>query len=85
MASSIAQWLAYLRPDPAAPGSIPSFTGILSDQKIIDVAEAIQWRRLKESERWLENVDRTHQYWQVAIQYYKKRKLMIRDFLKSPA
>ena len=72
MAGSIAQWLAYLRPDPAAPGSIPSFTGILSVQKIIDVAEAIPWRRLEESERWLENVDRTHQYWQVAIQHYNK-------------
>ena len=85
MASSIAQWLAYLRPNPAAPGSIPSFTGILSDQKIIDVAEAIQWRRLEESERWLENVDRIHLLLASGNPVLQERKVMIRDFLKSPA
>ena len=48
---SIAQWSAYLLPDPAAPGSIPSVAD----------AEVNQRRWLEESGQWLENVDQTHQ------------------------
>ena len=50
---SMAQWLAYLLPDPAALGSIPSIP-------IIDIVVVNQQRRLHESGLWLENFDRTH-------------------------
>ena len=43
------QWLAYLLPNPAAPGSIPSIPKKFSEEKIVDVAG-----------QWLENVDWTH-------------------------
>ena len=56
---SIAQFLVYLLPDPAAPGSFPSKK--ISEEKIIDVAEVNQWRWVEESEQWVENVDQTHQ------------------------
>ena len=39
---SIAQRLAFLLPDPAAPGSIPSVTKKNSDEKIVDIAEVDQ-------------------------------------------
>ena len=47
----MSQWIAYLLPDPAAPGSIPS---------VPDVAEGNQQRCSEESEQWLENVERNH-------------------------
>ena len=50
----IAQWLAYLLPDPAALGSIHSVP------KIVDIAEVNQQCCLEESGRWLENFDLTH-------------------------
>ena len=50
MGGIIAQWLAYLRPDPAAPGSIPR----------LGLAEVNQQQWLDESGQCLENVDRTH-------------------------
>ena len=33
---SVAQWLAYLLPDPGALGSIPSFPDIVSEEKIAE-------------------------------------------------
>ena len=45
--------------DPAAPGSIPSFTKIIFEE-IFDVAEVYQWRCLEERGEWLKNVDLTH-------------------------
>ena len=39
----------------SAIASEPNFRG-----KIVDVAELNEWHCLKESEQWLENVDRTH-------------------------
>ena len=56
---SVAQWLAYLLPDPAALGSIPSITKKNSDEKNVGVAEVNQRRGMEESEQWLENVDWT--------------------------
>ena len=47
-------------PDPTAPGLNPSVPEIFSEEKIIDVAEVNQRRRLEESGQWLESVDRTH-------------------------
>ena len=41
-------------------GSIPSFPQKISEEKIVNIAEVNQWRRLEESETWLENVDWTH-------------------------
>ena len=41
-------------------GSIPSFPQKISEEKIVNIAEVNQRRRLEESETWLENVDRTH-------------------------
>ena len=35
----MAQWLAYLLPDPAAVGSIPNITKDFSEENIINVAE----------------------------------------------
>ena len=58
---SIAQLLAYLLPDLAAPGSMPSITQKISEEKIVDVAEVNQWRSSEESGQWLENVDPTYQ------------------------
>ena len=49
----MAQLLAYLLPDPAALGSIPSIP-------IIEIVEVNQQRWLHDSGLWLENVDRTH-------------------------
>ena len=42
------------------PGLNPSVPEIFSEEKIIDVAEVNQRRRLEESGQWLESVDRTH-------------------------
>ena len=39
---SIAQWLAYLLPDPVKLGLIPSAHKKISEEKIADVAEAYQ-------------------------------------------
>ena len=50
----IAQWLAYLLPGLAAPGSIP---GNILVVKIVDNNEGNQQHCLEESEQWLENVD----------------------------
>ena len=54
---SIAQWLAYLLPDPAALGSIPSITKNISEEKNVDVAEVNQRHGMEERGQWLENVD----------------------------
>ena len=56
---SIAQWLAYLLPNSAAPGLIHNVPKFL-DEKIVDGDEINQCRCLEESEQWLENVDWTH-------------------------
>ena len=53
---SVAQWLAYLLPDPAALGSIPSNTKKFSEEIFHDN----QWCCLEESGHWLDNVDQTH-------------------------
>ena len=42
MGGSIAQWLAYLLPEPAAQGSIPIIPEIFSEEKNVDVAEVNQ-------------------------------------------
>ena len=57
---SIAQWLAYLLSDPAAPGSILSILRKNSKEKIDNIDQVHQWHYLEESRPWLENVDRTH-------------------------
>ena len=57
---SIAQWLAYLLPDPAAPGLIPSNPEIVSDENIVGVAQVNQRSCLDESGQWLENNAQTH-------------------------
>ena len=41
----------------AAPGSSPSIPKILSEEKIIYVADVNQWHWLEESGQWLENVN----------------------------
>ena len=46
---SIAQWLAYLLPDPDAPGLIPSILTKISDEKIINIAEVNQQHWFEES------------------------------------
>ena len=51
---NIAQWFAYLLPDPAAPGLIPSIAKNISEEKIVDVPEAHHQRRLEESGEWLD-------------------------------
>ena len=53
----IAHWLAYLLPDPAAFGSIPSIPKKISEEEIIDTAQVNQQRWLEESGLWLENLD----------------------------
>ena len=60
MGGSISQWLAYLLPDPAAPGSIPSIPLKFSEEKVFDIAEVNQRRWLEECGHWLENVDQTY-------------------------
>ena len=40
-----------------APGAIPSVPKKISDEKCVNVAEVYQWRCLKESGQWFENVD----------------------------
>ena len=60
-AGSLAQLLAYLIPDLAAPGSIPSVPKKFQRKKIVDVGEVNQQRSSEESGEWLENVDQTHQ------------------------
>ena len=50
----------YLLPYAVAPGLIPSIHEFFSEEKVVNVAEIKQWRCLKESGQWLENVDRTH-------------------------
>ena len=57
---SIAQWLAYLLPDPADRGLIPSVPKKIKRKKFINVAEINQQRCLEESGQWLENVDQIH-------------------------
>ena len=56
----MAQWFAYLLPDPAGPGLIPSFPDIFSEEKIGSAAKVNQQRCFEESGQWLENVDQTH-------------------------
>ena len=57
---SIAKWLTYLYPDPAALGLIPSIPKKLSVGNNVNSSEVNQRRHLEESEQWLENVDQTH-------------------------
>ena len=56
---SIAQRLACLLLDPAAPAMILSVLKTFSEEKIVDVVEVNQLRCLEESGLWLENVDQT--------------------------
>ena len=56
----LAQKLAYLLLDPAAPGSIPCGPKIFSEEKIVNITEVNQRHCLEESGQWLENVDQTH-------------------------
>ena len=58
--ASIAQWLAYYIPDPAAQSSIPSIPQNILEEKFVDTAEVNQPRYLEESGQRLENVDSTH-------------------------
>ena len=51
----IAQWLAFLHPDPA--GLIPSIPKEIFIAEFFVVAEVNQWRCLEESGQWLENDD----------------------------
>ena len=53
MWGSIAQWLAYLLPDPAATDSIPSIPDIFWEEKIVKVAKVNQWPCIEESGQWL--------------------------------
>ena len=55
LGGSIAQTLAYLLPDPAAPGLIPNVPQKISEEKIVN-----HERCSGESGQWLENVDRSH-------------------------
>ena len=55
MDGSIAPCLAFLFPDPAVPGLIPSIPQI-SEEKVVNVHQ--RWR-LEQSGQWLENVDLT--------------------------
>ena len=57
---SIAQWLAHLHLNLAAPGSILSIPPKISEKKIVAVSEVNQQSSLEESEPRLENVDWTH-------------------------
>ena len=52
----MAQWLEYLLLDPAARGLIPIYP-ILSEEKIINIAEVNQRLWLEESGQRVENVD----------------------------
>ena len=52
MRGSIAQWLEYLLPDPAALGSITSFPKKISEEKIVEIVEVNQWHCLEESGQW---------------------------------
>ena len=55
----MAQWLAYLLPDLAAPGPIdrvPFFSG----ENNVDLAEINQQHCLEESGWWFENADHAH-------------------------
>ena len=56
---SIAKWLAYLLPDPATPGLIPSIPKKFQI-KIVDVTVVNKQRWLEESGQRLQNVDQTH-------------------------
>ena len=47
MRGSIAHWLAYLLPHPAARGLIPSIPPENSEEKIVDVAEVNKWGVLR--------------------------------------
>ena len=57
---SIAQWLAHLLPDPAAPGSIARIPEFFSEKKIVNVTEVNQKRCLEEIGQCLENVEPAH-------------------------
>ena len=50
---SIAQWLAYLLPDPAALGLIPSVPKKISVETIIDVAKVNSQGCVEESGQWV--------------------------------
>ena len=52
--------LAYLLPDPAAPGSIPSIPKKIQRKEMTNVAGVYCRRWLEESGQRLENVDPTH-------------------------
>ena len=56
----MSQWLAYLLPDQAAHGLIPSVPEIFSEEKIVEVVEVNQQHCCKESGLWFENVAQTH-------------------------
>ena len=56
--SSIAEWLAYLLPDPSALGSIPNVPKRIQRKTNVGVAEVYQWHwleeRLKTGNPWKE-------------------------------
>ena len=54
---SIAQWFAYLLPNPVAPIQNPAFPDFFQRKIIVHGAEVNQQRCLDESGQWLENVD----------------------------
>ena len=56
----IAQWLAYLLADSAAPCFNTSVPKKFSEEKYKPIAEVNLWRLLKESVEWPENVDQSH-------------------------
>ena len=52
----LAQWLAYLHPDPSAPGLISTSLKKFSEEIFFDVADVNQRHCLGGREQWLENV-----------------------------
>ena len=55
-----AQWQADFLLVRVAPGLITIIPELISDKKIVDVAEVNKWRCLEESGQWLENADQNH-------------------------
>ena len=56
----IAQWLAFMLPDPAALGLTNIIHKKISEERNVHFAEVYQWCCLDESGLWLEIFYRTH-------------------------
>ena len=56
----MAQWLAYLLPDPSAPGFDSQHSRYIFRGKNVKVAEDNRRRCLEASEQWLGNIDRSY-------------------------